>query len=116
MVCQVCSPLHDAFPAILLTLLRVFSTPILKFAIEKATGWRVWDDVSVTSNSGDWKLISKQKAQRQILKSRLRPNGKEGVRDDTTLIEHLCRNNVQQEMFGGGGFCRLALVSRSQHL
>ncbi|KAE9371229.1 cytochrome P450 [Stipitochalara longipes BDJ] len=73
---------------------KVFSTPILKFALEKVTGWRVWDD----------------KAQRQILKSRLRPDCQEGVRDDTTLIEHLCRNNVQQTLFGGGGFCRLALL------
>jgi hypothetical protein len=29
-----------------LTASRLFTTPMLKYVLEKATGWRVWDDVS----------------------------------------------------------------------
>ena len=44
------------FQLFLLTFERVFTTPFLKYALEKATGWRVWDDASIStrcSGAGD---------------------------------------------------------------
>ena len=57
-----------------------------------------------------WGLIAEQKAQREILRTRLRPNGQGGARHDTTLLGYLARSNTQQALFGRGGFCRLAQV------
>jgi hypothetical protein len=44
------------FQLFLLTSERVFTAPFLKYALEKATGWRVWDDASIStrcSGAGD---------------------------------------------------------------
>jgi hypothetical protein len=35
------------FQLFLLTFGRVFTAPFLQYALEKATGWRVWDDASI---------------------------------------------------------------------
>jgi hypothetical protein len=37
------------FQLSLLTFKRVFTAPFLKYAVEKATGWRVWDDASIST-------------------------------------------------------------------
>jgi hypothetical protein len=44
------------FQLSLLTFKRVFTAPFLKYALEKATGWRVWDDANIStqySGAGD---------------------------------------------------------------